>query len=121
MIPKGGYLVLDFDHIFYEFPEDKSRITCTTNLVQRADCVFTKENQIHILNLFQTSPFLPGQWLSLTIDNCKLDVDRKMTLKSWEVTTMTDDGFPIDRITNGLSLSFPCNAPCQTCPTDNPN
>lgn len=44
-----------------------------------------------------------------------------MTLKSWELNTLTSDGFLIDRVSNGLSISFPCNAPCQTCLADNPN
>lgn len=45
-IPKGGYLILDFDHIYYEFPADRSKVSCTTNLMQRADCTFNRESQI---------------------------------------------------------------------------
>jgi hypothetical protein len=43
VIPKGGYVVLEFDHINYVFPDDRSKISCTTNLAQKANCIFTKE------------------------------------------------------------------------------
>jgi hypothetical protein len=33
LIPMGGYLQFEFDHIFYVFPSDKDQISCTTNLV----------------------------------------------------------------------------------------
>ena len=43
-IPQGGYLQFEFDQIFYVFPFFKEQISCTTNLVQQANCTFPAEN-----------------------------------------------------------------------------
>jgi hypothetical protein len=79
------------------------------------------EYTIKVSDLFTQGPLPNGTWIIFTIDNCYLDADRKMTLDSWELITYTYDGYLIDRVSNGLSLSFPCNAPCQSCLADNPN
>jgi len=70
------------------------------------------EYTIQVSDLFTQGPLPNGTWITFTIDNCRFDADRKMVLDSWELTTYTPDGFLIDRATNGMAISFPCNAPC---------
>jgi hypothetical protein len=89
--------------------------------VQGASCEFVKENQILVRNLFRFGPLQPGTTIIFTIDNCLLDVNRKSKTDSWEITTLSPEMYPIDRVAQGLSLTFPCNAPCQTCAENNAN
>lgn len=44
-----------------------------------------------------------------------------MTTPSWTVTTVTPDGYLIDRVSDILTLTFSCNSPCLTCLSNNPN
>lgn len=119
-IPIGGLLQFDFDAINFVFPYDKSRVTCSTNLAQNAVCDFTRMSRILVRDLFTLSPFEGGQVITFTIDNCLIDINLRIVTDSWKVTTLTSDEYAIDRLTNGLSLSFPCNAPCLTCAESNP-
>lgn len=49
------------------------------------------------------------------ITNFYVDISEPMTTKSWVVTVFTEDDFFIDWIGSGLTQTFDCYAPCQTC------
>ena len=41
-----------------------------------------------------------------------------MVTDSWVLTVYTPDGYAIDQLKSGLSLTFVCTAPCLTCVDD---
>jgi hypothetical protein len=58
--------------------------------------------------------------VDFTINNVFIDVDASGPTESWTVVSYTADGFMIDRVRDVLTLTFPCQTPCLTCPTTNP-
>lgn len=120
-IPIGGLLQFEFDPINFVFPDDKSTVTCSTNLASNAICDFKRMSRVIVRDLFTLTGYEGGQNLTFTIDNCLIDIDRRMVTDSWKITTLTSDEYAIDRLTNGLSLSFQCNSPCLTCADTNPS
>ena len=41
-----------------------------------------------------------------------------MTTNTWQVTVYNPDGYFYERIWDGLTLTFDCYAPCETCEAD---
>lgn len=120
-IPVGGYLEVTFDGLYFSVTQDDS-FKCTSSLVKNneVECNFLRDSAFQVKDLIQTN-LVSGQVVDFTINNVNINVKTKMTTSSWTVTTITPDGYAIDRITNGLSLTFPCNLPCQTCSSTNPS
>jgi hypothetical protein len=100
--------------------KDTNTLKCSSNLVQIIDCVLPSGSEIQFKNLF-LNPAYSNQTVSVTVNNMYLDINTKMTTKSWILTTYTKDGFAIDRISTGLTLTFPCNPPCKTCDINSPS
>ncbi|CDW75779.1 UNKNOWN [Stylonychia lemnae] len=119
-IPAGGYLEVSFDRMYFQVNRDTS-FKCTSNLVKNelVTCVFNKEGQFLVQDLFPAD-YVGGSFVDFTINNVNIDVTTKMTTPSWTVISYTNDGYQIDKISDGLSLVFPCNSPCQTCQTNSP-
>ena len=104
---------MTYDKIYFTFANYTS-VACTSNLYQSSTCDFLRQGQLYIRGISQ-SDIQPGTLLSISMNNCLLDVDQAVTTKSWDVVTMTADGYMIDRVSKGMTLTFPCNLPCQTC------
>lgn len=123
-IPEGGYLQVEFDQRYFTFNRD-STFKCTSQLVKNVEvtCEFIRDSIFLVKDIFPkdfpVSAVTPP--VDFTINNVNIAVSSKMTTPSWKVTTMTSDGYLIDRVTNELTLTFPCNAPCLTCLSNNPN
>ena len=83
------------------------------------NCEFPRDKIILFKDLFLNQIY-SGQTVSISINNMKLDIDRKMTTKTWKMTIYTADGYKIDTIQQGLTLDFPCQPPCKTCADTNP-
>jgi hypothetical protein len=62
-----------------------------------------------------------NQAMSLTITNLKINVQTPMTTDSMMLTTFEPGHYAIDSINSGMTLTFYCNYPCQTCKPGQPS
>eukprot|EP00350_Pseudokeronopsis_sp_OXSARD2_P013824 CAMPEP_0170568488 /NCGR_PEP_ID=MMETSP0211-20121228/81237_1 /TAXON_ID=311385 /ORGANISM="Pseudokeronopsis sp., Strain OXSARD2" /LENGTH=101 /DNA_ID=CAMNT_0010890405 /DNA_START=1073 /DNA_END=1375 /DNA_ORIENTATION=+ len=65
--------------------------------------------------------YQPGSNITLTINNLRIFVATAMETTSWNMTTFTPNEGMIERLDEGLSFVFGCNAPCLTCDDNDPD
>ena len=94
---------------------------CSSNLAHNTTCILNTPESILVSNLFPTASFTAGDNLTISIENCLLNVTEKVLTSSWNISTLTVDGYAIDRVDQGLSINFSCNAPCLTCSSESPS
>ena len=61
----------------------------------------------------------PGQ-LVITIDSLKNPSERIET-SSFKIRTDTSDGYPMDEISENVTIKFSCDFPCATCQQNQPS
>jgi len=120
-IPVGGIVLIERNYHHFSIP-DVDDFDCSAIGVSQATpvCSLSDRNTISVASLFSTA-FSSGQLITLTLYGMQIDYYQKGETDSIVVTTQTASGNVIDWVETGLSLSFDCNSPCQTCRTGEPD
>ena len=83
-------------------------------------CNFVDSKTIKVTDIV-VDDLVPGTYISLTITNFEIFVSSPMVSESWILKVHTHDDHFIETRDQGLSLTFLCEAPCQTCKEGQPD
>ena len=122
--PEGTYVTITLDPSVYgpEKKEDGSTATieCFSNLQILVTCTFVDASTIKVTDLV-VDDLIPGTHISLTLTNFEIFVTGPLTSESWVLKVYTKDDYFIETRDQGISLTFLCQEPCQTCKSGEPS
>lgn len=78
-------------------------------------CDFPDDDYFYVYDMFSNRKIYKGQSLSFSITDIEISFTTYGTTPSWDMTVYNPDGYKIDRLKEGLSFSYDCEYPCQTC------
>ena len=121
LYPKDLLIIINYDrNQVRPILDDNNKVQCVFSRTMFVDCVF-KDDYI-LIEKFLPTEIQPNTQLSLLITSMQFQVTKAITTNSWQLRTYLDGvKYQIDEIKEGLTHTYMCNFPCESCEEGRPD